>query len=1320
MANLTTRAGKGAALTHQEVDDNFTGLNTELGQKEVAANKGVANGYASLDASGRVPSGQLPSYVDDVLEFANLAAFPAAGETGKIYVALDTNKVHRWSGSAYVEISASPGSTDSVAEGTTNLYFTQARARASVSASGSLSYNSGTGVFSYTQPTNVSTFTNDAGYITSSASITGNAETATRLQTGRTIAVTGDVTGTSVAFDGSANLSFATTLANSGVTAGTYGSSSAVPVVTVDAKGRVTGVSTSAISGSLTFTGDVTGSGTTGGSTTLTLANSGVTAGSYGSASAIPVITVDAKGRLTGVSTSAVSIPSGSLTFTGDVTGSGATGSSTALTLANSGVAAGTYTKVTVDAKGRVTTGASLASGDLPTYTGTITSSQVTTALGFTPYNSTNPAGYITSASLSSYLPLSGGTVTGTLGTSHSTQATLYLGGISESWGGIAYPTLYSSNVARWVMHINPHISYVQNGTNGYTGSMTGATLRLASNTSAANYWDVGVGTNSVGADKFSIGRGGSNYFNINSDGTVQAAGNTILHAGNYSSYALPLSGGTVSGATNFSSGITVNNASADGRGINLYSGSPTSPTYGLFFAQTGNFGTYGSVHADWATYFTMNSTLGRGWVFREVESLGNVAAISNQGNMTIRSHFEQGNNIARPNVSWSASSNSTGMVIFYLPGTTANYGMIHMVFDIYEYNGNAVSTVVVGGHNWSTSWYNVGANVIGQCGKEVRLGVKNGRFCVVFGTSGSVWEYGTIVLRKIHNGSFYDNIMNMVGDWESTQTTTESFTNITGDLRALRTPASFNAGGAITQAGNQVLHAGNYTSYAPSLTGSGASGTWGINITGSAGSAGNVGGYTSDGWLRKVGDSTQFQIYGNSRTIVFRTDGVTNPHGGGGYPYIWFYGGSGDSERRMILNTDGQLWCSNYGWLHDYFVKTTGGTTLSGTTTFNCTMLFPSGGGNGVTFGANHYSMGKDVANGSWSHPHYADLIIGYHTGIRIGAAYSGIRFYNNSPTTDANNDGNGDQGEALLMTIGGHAAGSGVIVNNSLTAYGSVSANDVYTTGGWFRNHTNNNGIYWSATGWHLYPASAGDFYVRSGTSSGSLLFLNSGGSGLGYLHCASDSAMGFLTSGGSWRFRVDNSGNARCYNNLYLDQNYGLGIVGVYDSTRYQGVFFMGDAYKMSADGTSLANMYGIGWSHPNAGGAAGNLTDHGMLIINNGSFRCAISNSIVASGNITAYSDERLKKNWRGMPDNFVERLSQVRVGRYERIDDGVQQVGVSAQSLQPLLPEAIQVSNDEMNTLSVSYGNAALAAAVELAKEVVMLKKEMEELKSRLH
>lgn len=78
-----------------------------LALKQDLSEKGQANGYASLDSAGKVPAAQLPSYVDDVVEFANLASFPGTGETGKIYVALDTNKTYRWSGSIYIEISPS-------------------------------------------------------------------------------------------------------------------------------------------------------------------------------------------------------------------------------------------------------------------------------------------------------------------------------------------------------------------------------------------------------------------------------------------------------------------------------------------------------------------------------------------------------------------------------------------------------------------------------------------------------------------------------------------------------------------------------------------------------------------------------------------------------------------------------------------------------------------------------------------------------------------------------------------------------------------------------------------------------------------------------------------------------------------------------------------------------------------------------------------------------------------------------------------------------------------------------------------------------------
>lgn len=79
--------------------------------------KGKAGGVAELDSNGKVPTAQLPSYVDDVLEYSAKASFPSTGEAGKIYVDTSTNKTYRWSGTAYVEISASLalGTTSSTA-----------------------------------------------------------------------------------------------------------------------------------------------------------------------------------------------------------------------------------------------------------------------------------------------------------------------------------------------------------------------------------------------------------------------------------------------------------------------------------------------------------------------------------------------------------------------------------------------------------------------------------------------------------------------------------------------------------------------------------------------------------------------------------------------------------------------------------------------------------------------------------------------------------------------------------------------------------------------------------------------------------------------------------------------------------------------------------------------------------------------------------------------------------------------------------------------------------------------------------------------------
>jgi hypothetical protein len=136
-------------------------------------------------ASGTISASVLPSYVDDVLNFANLAAFPVAGDAGKIYVTEDNNKTYRWSGSVYVEISSS-----------------------------------------------------------------ATAGEALKLTTPRTITTTGDAS-YSVSFDGSANVTSAITLATVNSNVGSFGSASSIPAITVNAKGQVTAVSTNSIGNEL-------------------------------------------------------------------------------------------------------------------------------------------------------------------------------------------------------------------------------------------------------------------------------------------------------------------------------------------------------------------------------------------------------------------------------------------------------------------------------------------------------------------------------------------------------------------------------------------------------------------------------------------------------------------------------------------------------------------------------------------------------------------------------------------------------------------------------------------------------------------------------------------------------------------------------------------------------------------------------------------------------------------------------------------------------------------------------------------------------------
>ncbi|WP_326984336.1 hypothetical protein VUJ46_07330 [Chryseobacterium sp. MYb264] len=281
-----TTSGTGNVVT--AISQTANGITVSLGSMPTATDlnnyvplsqKGAANGVATLDAAGQVPSAQLPSYVDDVLEgyykaadgkFYKEAAYTnlIPTETGKIYISLDTNKTYRWSGSTFVYITS--GAVDSVNGltgvvvlnkshvGLGNADNTADAAKNVLSASKWTTPRTITlsGVTATTQSIDgsgnvlIPVTAVPATLLTGTAAI-NTTGSAAKLTTARTISATGDATWTTT-FDGSQNVTGALALAATGVTAGTYDQ------VTVDAKGRVTSGTNAIKSYSTTISGTST------------------------------------------------------------------------------------------------------------------------------------------------------------------------------------------------------------------------------------------------------------------------------------------------------------------------------------------------------------------------------------------------------------------------------------------------------------------------------------------------------------------------------------------------------------------------------------------------------------------------------------------------------------------------------------------------------------------------------------------------------------------------------------------------------------------------------------------------------------------------------------------------------------------------------------------------------------------------------------------------------------------------------------------------------------------------------------------------------
>jgi hypothetical protein len=227
-----------------------------------------------------------------------------------------------------------------------------------------------------------------------------------------------------------------------------------------------------------------------------------------------------------------------------------------------------------------------------------------------------------------------------------------------------------------------------------------------------------------------------------------------------------------------------------------------------------------------------------------------------------------------------------------------------------------------------------------------------------------------------------------------------------------------------------------------------------------------------------------------------------------------------------------------------------------------------------------------------------------------------------------------------------------------------------------------------------------------------------------GIKYIH-ANSNLIGFVNGSGSWIFNVDNSGNSSnpgsAKSTIYYD----------YNDTAY---YIDPAGYSQHNGNGSVNGSAGVGFSVWSQGGNGAIMSYHrgGAYAINLGldsdnvirwggwsasanRLQMDMSGNLTMAGNVTAYSDERLKKDWASLPTDFIEQLAKVKSGTYTRIDSEERQVGVSAQGLQEFLAEAVQT--DAAGMLSVNYGGAALASAVELAKEVVELKTRVAELEA---
>jgi len=527
-----------------------------------------------------------------------------------------------------------------------------------------------------------------------------------------------------------------------------------------------------------------------------------------------------------------------------------------------------------------------------------------------------------------------------------------------------------------------------------------------------------------------------------------------------------------------------------------------------------------------------------------------------------------------------------------------------------------------------------------------------------------------------------------------------------------------------------------------PTPTGTGASGSWGISITGNAATATKlataraINGVNFDGsaaitvngtnynvnnsWLREQGDNAHFRQYGNTRQMAFRTDGTTEYASGvGGYPFVWMYGGDEASNRRMLLNSSGQLWCSNYGWLHDKFVSRNSATAQ----TFTDNNSNASFTGHTIDFNGS----GTQVNTANRTHRAF---LIDYDTSVSGGTATSGQRNYHYAMNSDMRHGGTGNQYvfyNQYLYTRSDHTSGtcsnmkgvdnivvsSGTGLNTTIWGINTYVLKDGGSTGATTTMYGIKSevevdaGTVTNAYAYHAHiDRDAGTLtngYLYYGSYAGTVgtkwgLYLT--GETKNYF----SGNVGIGTTSPGYKLDVNgtlHAGNSY-FDNVYIGGSTSRGLRSV--SGNYGTVQTTGGGAG-NWEGYSIEGRYVFMSADNNSCGIYNDLDNEWMVycyrnsytrLYYNGAQKLETTNTgvsivgdIYASGNITAYSDIRKKENLQ-IIETPIEKVKKINGYTYEM--DERRYTGLVAQEVLEVLPEA--VVGDEENGYGLAYGNMA--------------------------